>query len=41
LNNHDYPSEFRDTTLIVPKENEAAVTMMVGMVEREFAIRII
>ena len=41
LNNHDYPSEFRDTTVIFPKENEAALTMMEGMVKREFALRII
>jgi len=41
LNNHGYPSQFRDTTVICPTENEAAVTLMEGMVQREFAVRII
>jgi hypothetical protein len=41
LNNHQYPSEFRDTTVILPTENEQALTMMKGMVNREYAIRII
>ena len=41
LNNHDYPSQFRDTTVIVPTENDPAVTMMTGMVARGFAIRIV
>lgn len=41
LNNHQYPSEFRDTTVIFPSENEAALTLMEGMVKRDFAIRII
>ena len=41
LNNHDYPSQFRDTTVIVPTANEAGVTMMRGMVERGFAMQIV
>jgi hypothetical protein len=41
LNNHLYPSEFRDTTVIIPTENEAALTLMNGMVDREYAMRII
>jgi hypothetical protein len=41
LNNYDYPSEFRDTTVIVPVNNEPAVTMMTGMVERNYAVRIV
>ena len=41
LNNNQYPSEFRDTTIIFPSENEAALILMEGMVEREYAIRII
>jgi hypothetical protein len=41
LNNHEYPSEFRDTTIIVPRKNDAALTMMEGMVKKEYAIRII
>ena len=41
LNNHDYPSEFRDTTVITPVKNEAAMTLMAGMVHNEYAIRII
>jgi hypothetical protein len=41
LNNHNYPSEFRDTTVILSTENEEALTMMEGMVKREYAIRII
>jgi len=41
LNNYDYPSEFRDTTVITPATNEPAVTMMTGMVERKYALRIV
>jgi len=41
LNNHDYPSAFRDTTVIISPRNEAALTMMTGMVERDFAVRIV
>jgi hypothetical protein len=41
LNNHEYPSEFRDTTVIFPTVNEKALTMMEGMVSRDFAIRIV
>ncbi len=41
LNNQEYPSEFRDTTLIVPRDNEAAIAMMNGMVESDYALRII
>jgi len=41
LNNHQYPSAFRDTTVVSPSQNEAAITLMEGMVQREFAIRII
>lgn len=41
LNNHQYPSEFRNTTVVFPTENEAALTLMEGMVKRNFAIRII
>ncbi|MBU1975391.1 MAG: hypothetical protein KKG59_03230 [Nanoarchaeota archaeon] len=41
LNNHMYPSEFRDTSVIFPKENEMVFNSMEGMVQREFAQRII
>jgi hypothetical protein len=41
LNNHEYPSEFRDTTVIVPSTNEYALTLMDGMVKRHSAIRIV
>ena len=41
LNNHDYPSQFRDTTVIIPSSNDPAVTLMAGMVQREYAIRIV
>ncbi len=41
LNNYQYPSEFRDTTVIIPVANNAAGTLMDGMVRREYAIRII
>lgn len=41
LNNHDYPSDFRDTTVVFPVTNEAAMTMLTGMVEREYAVRIV
>ncbi len=41
LNNHEYPSEFRDTTVITPVSNDAAMTLMTGMVERGYATRIV
>lgn len=41
LNNHEYPSQFRDTTVITPVENDSAVTLMEGMVKRGYAIKII
>lgn len=41
LNNHDYPSEFRDTTVIVPVKNEVAMTLLAGMCVRGYALRII
>lgn len=41
LNNYEYPSEFRDTTVIISSENDAALTMMKGMVERNYATRIV
>jgi len=41
LNEREYPSQFRDTTLITPTANEPAVTMMEGMVQRNYAIQII
>jgi hypothetical protein len=41
LNNHDYPSQFRDTTVIVPADNDPAVTMMRGMVDQGFAVQIV
>jgi len=41
LNNYDYPSEFRDTTVIISEKNDAALTMLTGMVEREYATRIV
>ena len=41
LNNYQYPSEFRDTTVIIPTANDAAGTLMDGMVHRQYAIRII
>lgn len=41
LNNYEYPSEFRDTTIIVPIANDRAMTTMDGMVYRETAIRIV
>ncbi len=41
LNNHHYPSQFRDTTVILPEENDQAMTMMEGMVKKDYAIRIV
>ncbi len=41
LNNHDYPSDFRDTTVVFPAANEAALTMLTGMVQRGYAVRIV
>jgi hypothetical protein len=41
LNSYDYPSQFRDTTAIMPSSNDAAVTMFTGMVERGYATRIV
>ena len=41
LNDHDYPSEFRDTTVIIPTKNLAARTMLEGMVRLDGAIRIV
>ncbi|HIG93793.1 MAG TPA: hypothetical protein VJI32_05785 [Candidatus Nanoarchaeia archaeon] len=41
LNNHDYPSDFRDTTVIAPASNDPAITLLEGMVRRDYAIRII
>ncbi len=41
LNNYDYPSEFRDTTAIISSENDAALTMFTGMVNRGYATRIV
>lgn len=41
LNHHAYPSQFRDTTVIVPSNNDPAISMMKGMVQDRFAIRII
>ena len=41
FNNRKYPGESRDTTIIVPVWNEPAITMMKGMVERQFAEMIV
>ena len=41
LNNYDYPSEFRDTTAIFSSKNDAALTMFTGMVDRNYAVRIV
>lgn len=41
LNNYEYPSQFRDTTAIISSENDAALTMFTGMVERGYATRIV
>ncbi|RLI97175.1 MAG: hypothetical protein DRO99_03360 [Candidatus Aenigmatarchaeota archaeon] len=41
LNNYDYPSEFRDTTAIIAAGNDAALTMFTGMVERDYAARVV
>ena len=41
LNNHDYPSQFRDTTVIVSANNDPAVTMLRGMVDQGFAVQIV
>ena len=41
LNNYEYPSDFRDTTVVVPSANEAALTMLTGMVARGYAVRIV
>lgn len=38
---YDYPSQFRDTTVVVPKANKRALTMLEGMVGRDYAIRIV
>lgn len=41
LNNHEYPSEFRDTTVIAPASNDAAMTILTGMETRGYAFRIV
>ncbi|MBT7228941.1 hypothetical protein HN859_05465 [Candidatus Parcubacteria bacterium] len=41
LNNHEYPSQFRDTTVIISAHNEPALAKMLGMVEQGFAMRIV
>ena len=41
LNNHEYPSEFRETTVITPVKNASVMTMMRGMVQDQYAIQII
>jgi len=41
LNFYDYPSEFRDTTIIVPKANHQALTMLKGMEKKGYAIPLI
>src|SRR3989344_805890 len=34
LNNHEYPSEFRDTTIVCSSKNDWTQTMMAGMVQK-------
>ena len=41
LNTHEYPSEFRDTTVITPVANDRAFTLMEGMIQQGYAIRIV
>ncbi|MDI6721578.1 MAG: hypothetical protein QMD85_04250, partial [Candidatus Aenigmarchaeota archaeon] len=41
LNNYDYPSAFRDTTVIVSSKNEAAHALLTGMAEKGYAVRIV
>ncbi len=41
LNNHEYPSQFRDTTVIISAHNEPALAKMLGMVDQGFAMRIV
>ena len=40
LNNYDYPSDFRDTTLVISHGNDAAHTMLTGMVKKGYAVQI-
>jgi hypothetical protein len=41
LNRYEYPSEFRDTTVIAPAKNAPVVNAMVGMIADGYAIRIV
>lgn len=41
LNNNDYPSEFRDTTVVVARANDAATTLLDGMTYQHKAIRLV
>jgi len=41
LNNYDYPSEFRDSTIIISSENEAARRVMFSMAVQKDAVRIV
>ena len=41
FNDSDYPSEFRDTVVIIPSSNNAADSIMQVMVQKKYAIEII
>jgi hypothetical protein len=41
LNTHEYPSDYRDTTLIFSRDNGPAHAMALGMVDQKFAVKIV